>query len=109
MEWRIEGEKIGLIAQEVSEIIPEVVVTYEYKRNESSRSDEKTAVDHLGLYYTDLIPVLIKSIQEQQVTIEGLSNRIDQFVEEKKESQTLLERVEKLEKMINRKNEFVNP
>gem|GEM_PF-7109071 len=56
--------KLGLIAQEVKEIVPEIV-------NEDN-SKEK----FLSMRYTELIPVLIKAIQEQQKTIATLTNEL---------------------------------
>lgn len=52
--------QIGLIAQEVEAVVPEVV---------------KTGTDELqlkGIDYSKLVPVLIKAIQEQQAQIESL-------------------------------------
>jgi hypothetical protein len=53
-----EQQKIGLIAQEVKKIIPEVVFEGE----------------NLGLNYAELVSVLIKAIQEQQEIINKLKN-----------------------------------
>jgi hypothetical protein len=50
--------QIGLIAQEVQEIFPEIV-----SNNNSN---------YLGIQYTQLVPVLIKGLQEQQEKIEKL-------------------------------------
>jgi hypothetical protein len=55
--------KLGLIAQETEKIIPEVV----------SKPQEKDG--YYGIMYSDLIPVLIKAIQEQQKTIDTLSEQ----------------------------------
>lgn len=55
---------IGLIAQEVEKVIPEVV----------SHGDNPS--DPLGMSYTDFVPVLIKAIQTQQETIDKQSERI---------------------------------
>jgi hypothetical protein len=67
-----QGEKLGLIAQDLLEVIPEVVKTHEYVLTDDSENAtlEKKALDRLGVYYTDLIPVLIKAIQEQQELIQ---------------------------------------
>jgi hypothetical protein len=54
-----DGVHLGFIAQEVREIIPEVVV--------------ETKNGMLGMEYIGLIPVLTKAIQEQQAQIEALS------------------------------------
>ena len=51
---------LGLIAQEVQPIVPEVV--------DGSTEGE----DRLSLNYSELIPVLIKAIQELQAEVEAL-------------------------------------
>jgi len=64
-----EGKQdIGLVAQEVYEIIPEVV---------SKPENEQAAL--WGIAYDKLVPVLIKAIQEQQEMIEGLKGEIEQM------------------------------
>ena len=63
--------KLGLIAQEVQSLIPEIVSV--------GTDTEKT----LGLQYSDLIPVLIKAIQEQQIQIEILKQQNLQLMAEK--------------------------
>ena len=65
------GEQIGLIAQEVQPVFPEIVVT---KNN-----------GELGIRYTALIPVLIKAMQEQQDEIDDLKARIDKLESSKKQ------------------------
>jgi len=65
--WRdpsMPGEKIGLIAQDVRKVVPEVVVGDESK-------------EHLGMNYAELVPVLINAIKEQQKEIDDIRNRID--------------------------------
>lgn len=54
------GTKLGLIAQQVQKVIPEVVKV----------GDDENHT--LGIYYSDLIPVTIKGIQEQQGRIQEL-------------------------------------
>ncbi len=66
-----QGEKLGLIAQDVLEIIPEVVKTHELVAVDEKGTFEKKQLDRLGVYYSDLIPVLIKAIQEQQELIQS--------------------------------------
>ncbi len=65
-----QGEKLGLIAQDLLEVIPEVVKTHEFISIDEEGALEKKQLDRLGVYYSDLIPVLIKAIQEQQELIE---------------------------------------
>ncbi|MDX1938146.1 MAG: tail fiber domain-containing protein [Flavihumibacter sp.] len=55
--------KIGLIAQEVKAVIPEVVVGDETKEN-------------LGMNYAELVPVLINAVKEQQEQIDAIEKKI---------------------------------
>ena len=74
-EWKDilhHGEKLGLLAQDVLAVIPEVVVTHTYEQDENDGSHALVETDRLGMYYSDLIPVLVKAIQEQQEIIEDL-------------------------------------
>ena len=67
--WKASQDKklhLGLIAQEVEAVFPEIV-------SESSIDEMK------GVKYTELIPVLIKAIQEQQTQIEELKSRVEQL------------------------------
>jgi len=64
-----EGKQIGLVAQDVEEIIPEIVFTDE----EGFKS-----VD-----YTKLGPVLIEAIKEQQKQIEALKKEIEVLKQQK--------------------------
>src|SRR5690606_20235806 len=61
-EWieNSNGRRLGLIAQETNEIMPEIVV-----------QDEQTG--NWGIRYTELIPVIINSIQQQQQQIADIS------------------------------------
>jgi len=60
-----DGEQIGLIAQDVEKIIPEIV-------NESADGFK-------SIEYAKLVSVLIESIKEQQVQIEKLSKRVEEL------------------------------
>lgn len=65
--WKDNSEKarkIGFLAQELRNVIPEVVVGDETKEN-------------LAVNYIELIPVLVKAIQEQQQQIETLSKEVN--------------------------------
>lgn len=57
---------LGLIAQEAREIVPEVVVGDESK-------------EMLGMKYTEIIPVLINAIKEQQKQIDDLKQQLKMF------------------------------
>ncbi len=58
-----QNNKIGLLAQDLQQVVPEVVQDGE----------------RLGVYYSDLIPVLINAIQEQQAIIDDLEKRIEKL------------------------------
>jgi hypothetical protein len=55
--------KIGLVAQEVRKIVPEVVVGDETKEN-------------IGMNYAELVPVLINAIKDQQGQIDDLKKQV---------------------------------
>jgi hypothetical protein len=65
--------QVGFIAQEVREIIPEVVSGFE---------GDVSKGETLGLSYGNLVPVLTKAIQEQQQQIKSQSEMIKQLQEE---------------------------
>jgi hypothetical protein len=66
-DWKKNGNhQVGMIAQELNNIIPEVVTV-----GGESESENPWAVD-----YGKLTPYLIKAIQEQQTLIESLTARI---------------------------------
>ena len=73
-----EGRKLGLIAQEIQPVIAEVVEDQEIIREEDGSISTKQA-DVLGVYYSDLIPVLIKATQEQQEIIEQQQALIEEL------------------------------
>ena len=79
-----KGLKLGLIAQEVLPVISEVV--------NIGDDDNKT----MGIRYTDLIPVLIKSIQEQQVIIDQEKEKNLKLEEQIKEINNKLKELEEL-------------
>ena len=56
------GHDVGLIAQEVEKVLPEIVIT---------REDGIKAIQ-----YEKVVPLLVEAIKEQQTLIEDLSNRL---------------------------------
>lgn len=89
------GYKLGIIAQEVQEVLPEVVKTHDYKRQEDG-TVKKVENERLGVYYSDIIPVLIKAIQEQQEQIEELKAQNQQI-------KSLRSELEELKRQIKNK------
>lgn len=82
--WRNDGDetKLGLIGQEVADVLPEVV--------ELPEGDD----GYLGLDYDEIVAVLIDAIQEQQAEKEDLADRVDRQQARIDEQQ---ERIEDLE------------
>ncbi len=93
--------KLGLIAQDLQVLIPEVVISHSWDKDRVTGALIKKKLDRLGVYYSDLIPVLVKAIQEQQQLIEALntknSNQKSQLNAVEQNYQALLSRVEYLE------------
>jgi hypothetical protein len=97
--------KLGLIAQETLRLVPEVVKTHEHKILTEGGAYEEIEMDLMRMTYIQLIPVLIKAIQEQQVQIveikqknEASIENLQQQVNELKASN--LELLEKLNRLI---------
>ena len=68
--------RLGLIAQDLQKVLPEVVKGYEYKRDRTGKR-EKVPVARLGVMYADIIPVIIKGMQQQQEIIEEQNKKIE--------------------------------
>ncbi len=96
-EWKEDnmnvGTKLGFVAQDLYEVVPEVVVTKERVENRETGEITFEEAERMGVFYDDLIPVLTKAIQEQQGIIDELSE----------ENETL---EEKLEDVLNRIENF---
>jgi hypothetical protein len=58
------GRQLGVIAQEVNEILPEAV---------NYASD----IDEYGVKYGNMVGLLIEAVKEQQLQIEELKNKLD--------------------------------
>jgi hypothetical protein len=70
-DWKAEThlqEKniAGFIAQEVEQVLPELVYDYQYNATEIKKS----------LKMGDILPTLVKAIQEQQALIQSLTTRL---------------------------------
>lgn len=66
-------EQLGFIAQDILDILPEIVqTTYWREFEENPGKLEKVDMPRLGLSYAELIPVLVKAIQEQEEQIKTL-------------------------------------
>lgn len=86
------GLHYGLIAQEVEEVLPSLVKDNKHtylapaEGAGPNNSEEKTEVKNMNyktMNYTELIPVLIKAVQEQQEEIEKLRKQIESLKKDK--------------------------
>ena len=70
-DWKNgDGNDImGFVAQEVEEVMPELVHDFQYTATETK----------LGLKMGDMVPTLVKAIQDQQEIIDNLKSRIEQL------------------------------
>jgi Chaperone of endosialidase len=75
-----EGTKLGLIAQELQQVLPEVVRDYDVETDEATGKTKHVEAVRLGVFYSDIIPVLIKGMQEQQQQIEGLEALVEKLI-----------------------------
>jgi len=90
-KWKAEPEgrlQLGLIAQEVETVLPELVST------------DNDAEHTKGLNYIGLVPLLIKGIQEQQLQIEAQQA---QLTREQEQNRKLEERLAAIEAMLSAK------
>ncbi len=95
-----QDTKLGLIAQDVLKIVPEVVKTHIWEKDEVSGVLTKKELDRLGLYYSDLIPVLIKAIQEQQEIIGSQNTKIEGLTAEVTTLRSMNTRIKALEQQL---------
>jgi len=87
--------KIGFSAQNLLEVLPEVVKTHELVTvDEETGREELRPVGNLGVYYSDIIPVTVKAIQE-------LKNEVDILKIENKELKQQLSIIKQLEQRLN--------
>jgi hypothetical protein len=73
----MDGLKLGLIAQELKTVLPEVVKDWEWKVDEKTGERTKVEAERMGVMYSDIIPVLIKAIQEQEANAQKMREEIE--------------------------------
>ncbi|MCG2610349.1 tail fiber domain-containing protein [Flavobacterium sp. SM15] len=72
---------LGFSAQELQTVLPEVVKTHDWKIKSEATPDQYEYVqnDKLGVMYSQIIPVTVKAIQEQQAEIEELKTAVKEL------------------------------
>ena len=71
-----EKSDVGVIAQEVQEVLPEAVKFAPFDRDPLKCEGSVSGEDYLTVQYEKIVPLLIEGIKEQQIQIEELKNRI---------------------------------
>ena len=86
-EWKKKknGQRLGFLAQEIKDVLPQVVVHEE---------SEKSNIDTYGIRYAEIIPVLVKAVQELSEENETYKSTNDML---QVQINSLNERLEKLE------------
>lgn len=95
-----KGKQYGFIAQELKRVLPALVQKniHIYAKDENaSKPTVHQQLEYLGINYIALIPLLTKSIQEQQTLIQ----------EQTKENNLLKERLSHIEKQFETLNQLV--
>ncbi|WNJ19200.1 tail fiber domain-containing protein [Pontibacter sp. G13] len=94
-----DGNRLGFIAQEMMQVMPEVVASHKLVKDPVTGEMIRVEMERYGLRYTEIIPVMVKGMQEQQEVIEQQAEQIEQ-------QQSLIEdlarRLEALENQLNR-------
>ncbi|MFN7118864.1 MAG: tail fiber domain-containing protein [Saprospiraceae bacterium] len=107
--WNREGyedhPRLGFIAQELLPVLKEVVRTDNYHIDLATGKGEWRPVEKLGVAYSEIIPVLVSGMQEQQRLIEATENE-NKALKEKLLS--MEERLAKLEALLNKGNLMQN-
>jgi len=78
------GTNLGFMAQDLEKVLPDVVVHEKISQQEidNAKRDKGidiTNTDTYGVKYSEIIPVLVKAIQEQQSIIDKQQKQIDEL------------------------------
>ena len=84
--------KIGFSAQQLLQVLPEVVLTHSWVPSDEDGNFKRVKNEKLGVNYSDILPVVVNAIQEQQEQIEELKLMM---LELKKENESLKSQLKK--------------
>ena len=97
------SEHLGFIAQEVQKVLPAVVVDSDWSQPAEGQQTVWQKSDRLGMKYVEVIPVLVKAMQEQQQTIESQNKKLSELNETNRKLQQQLETHDRqLQQILNR-------
>ncbi len=79
-----EGRHYGVIAQDLQQVLPELVTSQHFMPTASGKergkeNEPQKGFDYLSVNYNELIPILIKGMQEQQAIIEQQQTLLEQL------------------------------
>jgi hypothetical protein len=91
------GEHYGLIAQEVEEVLPELVGDLIHPGRPALDADDpiEEPFAYKGINYVELIPILVQAIKEQQQTIAAIQRTISAHEQTIKELKATVEALER--------------
>ncbi len=75
-------EHFGFIAQELQQVIPQVVFSQERREDPGTGAIEWVSSERLGVNYSEIIPLLVKAMQEQQAMIDELREENKRILEQ---------------------------
>jgi hypothetical protein len=77
------SHSMGFIAQEIQQVLPNIVVPFVHPGVWDEYGNQISQdVDLLGVKYTELIPIIVAGLQEQQTTIEAQSAQLTELQSE---------------------------
>lgn len=88
----LQETKLGFSAQQLLEVLPEVVETHSWYPKDEEGNFERKPNENLGVRYAEITPVIVKAIQEQQEQIEFLKVTVEEL---KKQNEMLLKLLDK--------------
>jgi hypothetical protein len=74
--FSVDEKYVGLIAQQVKNVLPEVVTPAPFDIAPNGQS--KSGQDYLTIHYEKLVPLLIQAIKEQQVQVKKYLEILEQ-------------------------------
>jgi len=95
------GTQFGVIAQELEEVFPNLVVNGSHPGDINDENPKE--ITYKSVKYVELVPIAIKAIQEQQIIIEQLQEKINQLETKNSEIDQLKAELEKIKQILELK------